>query len=1163
MLHPNLIQLHELFVESDQAFFTMQLVDGTDLVSWVRSDSAGEVQLSRAGERRFELAARQLIEAMSVVHEHGKLHRDVKPSNVLVSPNGHLVLLDFGLSKPMQPSTRYAEPEQGHAGTLAYMAPELLTGEQADQASDWYSVGALLLQAWTGVTPDSSPLSSSRWNQTILAMQDAKGFVGTVASMVSPDGDGRPSLAEIRASIGTLANADEPPHDDTADRHSTGRNFTGRERERHQLRQLLDETEAGCPVVACVKGPSGIGKSELLRCFTSDQEGLGSLVFAGRCHHQESLPYKAFDGLIDQITSFLVELSPDARRYLLPRNLEAAARLFPAMAGIPELSTSPTGAGNDVEDEPFEIRRRGFDALRELLRRIGDSHRLVLWIDDLQWADADSAVLLREILRQPEPPRLLLALSYRAEDADTAESHLPIADGSLRLRTIEVGPLADEDARALAVQLMPHTAGDGIEVARLVAESRGVPLFLDQLARHREIASARVPQNQRTSLEDVLTDRLRSLSEEAHSVLAVASVAGQSIERELALRAAGLGSAARPLVHFLEAQALLRTTETGDNLGIETYHDRLREIVIGRMSKERLRQTHLELARSAEATGRQDPNFLYRHYRGAEALELAGDWAVRAAEQADRSLAFLEAARLFAEAEDLLAEDKAHQLQLDQCRATALVNAGHSASAAPVFADAASKRPRAESLHLQRLAAEQYLVSGHIDRGIAQLKLLCAELGVPFPGTTSTALIRMLINIARLRMGGLRFTERNADEIPSKALTTIDLCDSAGKGLVVVDPMRGLYFAFLSLLLALRAGEPRRVARGLCMGGAALSPMGPMARWGREMIDRVRDLGEKRGDPYLLGLAQLALGQCLVVERDWSSVLQTCDRGAKTLEEGSRGTTWERNIGRMAALRALEELGDITELRTRATNLLAEAEDQGDRYSQVVARQNLANWRLAHNDPQGARDEMREAIQLWGDRGYQVQHFYAGRLEAQCDLYEGNPVTASKRFGREWRRARRANLLRHPTVRADALLLRGRIAIANLRATPGRNSSFVRTIHRTIRELRRMGAPDLEAHAVLLEAGLLNTQGDYDRAMRRLASHDCTDQLMIERIILHASGRANQNPRPIFGPGFSPLDPRAWWEAQHPGINVPIPGPTEETGSPEVGLPGSRHPRMS
>ncbi|MET0343393.1 MAG: serine/threonine-protein kinase, partial [Polyangiales bacterium] len=114
--HPNLVALHELSTEGADAYFTMELIEGTDFVSHVRGDAppgAPAPDLARLRD-----ALRGLCTGIEALHAAGKLHRDLKPSNVLVTPAGRVVLLDFGL-------VHDAGEQCGEiAGTPAYMAPE-------------------------------------------------------------------------------------------------------------------------------------------------------------------------------------------------------------------------------------------------------------------------------------------------------------------------------------------------------------------------------------------------------------------------------------------------------------------------------------------------------------------------------------------------------------------------------------------------------------------------------------------------------------------------------------------------------------------------------------------------------------------------------------------------------------------------------------------------------------------------------------------------------------------------------------------------------------------------------------------------------------------------------------------------------------------------------
>ena len=190
VVHTNLVQLYELVVPEDgKAFFTMELVRGPDFLRYVgvrsppssRAPAQAVVTVRRVGanrptspphtssgeheaverkrmaadEDRLRDALRQLVRAVNAVHTAGKVHRDIKPPNVLVTPEGRVVLLDFGVAIQLagRGCRAAAEGENEMVGTAAYMAPEQALGEPTSAASDWYSVGVMLYEALVGQPP--------------------------------------------------------------------------------------------------------------------------------------------------------------------------------------------------------------------------------------------------------------------------------------------------------------------------------------------------------------------------------------------------------------------------------------------------------------------------------------------------------------------------------------------------------------------------------------------------------------------------------------------------------------------------------------------------------------------------------------------------------------------------------------------------------------------------------------------------------------------------------------------------------------------------------------------------------------------------------------------------------------------------------------------------
>ena len=246
----------------------------------------------------------------------------------------------------------------------------------------------------------------------------------------------------------------------------------------------------GRTVILEVHGQSGVGKSTLVQGFLEGlNEGDEAVVLAGRCYEQESVPYKAFDAIVDTLARYLTTLPQAEARALLPRDVGALARVFPALRRVETITEAPRRAA-DVPD-PQELRRRAFAALRDLLARLGDHRPLVLSIDDAQWGDLDSATLLADVLRPPDPP---CSCSWRVIGARTgrpARSCGPSTGRRGRSTTSSSGascssrPLTQAESRELALTLIGHASPAALaRVEEVARESGGNPFFVGELVRH-------------------------------------------------------------------------------------------------------------------------------------------------------------------------------------------------------------------------------------------------------------------------------------------------------------------------------------------------------------------------------------------------------------------------------------------------------------------------------------------------------------------------------------------------------------------------------------------------------------------------------------------------------------------------------------------------------
>ena len=361
-----------------------------------------------------------------------------------------------------------------------------------------------------------------------------------------------------------------------------------------------------------------------------------AVILEGRCYERESVPYKALDGVVDSLNQYLRSL-PDAKAGpLMPREAYALARLFPVMLQVDSVFNSPQ---REEIPDPLLLRRRAFAALRELLARISDRQPLVLWIDDLQWADADSTALLEDLLRPPDAPPLLLLASFRTEDIEAKPflQSLLKKTGTRTQRELRLGELAPAEARDIARALLSPEVPDGSQIIEsIVKEARGNPFLLEQLARYAATTDREATSG--ITLSVMLEARIRHLPIGARRLMATLAVAGRPINPEVAYQAAGLTGDELPLISSLRSAQFLRSG--GSKFGVELYHDRIREALLSRLDRGKIKQIHRRLAQTLEARGIDDPESLFEHYLGADERVRAATHAAAAARKADAALGF-------------------------------------------------------------------------------------------------------------------------------------------------------------------------------------------------------------------------------------------------------------------------------------------------------------------------------------------------------------------------------------------------------------------------------------------------------------------------------------------------------------------------------------------
>ncbi len=1153
--HPNLVSLYEMVAEGDYWFFTMELVEGTNFLEYVtdsvvagsardnhnyptdesidgntqdvRVDTA-EIESPVVGAAdptetldladidswggsgilaatliplsvnldRLRAALRQLAEGVLALHEMGKLHRDIKPPNVLVTKEGRVVILDFGLITEVEPD---ANSNSLHvAGTPAYMSPEQGAGHPITEASDWYSVGVMLYEALTGRLPFTGQFIEVLVNKQKYEPPPPSEIVAGIPEDLDklcrdllrrPPAE-RPSGRDILERLGGVQLSDSVA---VLTQAAPARepNFVGRERQLDALTDSFLATRLGRTVSVYVHGNSGMGKTALVRHFLDElQRREEAVVVAGRCYERESVPYKALDGVIDSLSRYLMSLSRAKADALMPRDVLALSRLFPVMLRVDSIANAPHRE-QDIPDL-LALRRRAFAALREMLARISDRRPLVIYIDDLQWADADSTALLDDLLRPPNPPPLLLVASFRSEEIDQKPflRKLLGQTGTDACREILVEPLTKDEARRLAYSLLPaDMPGAGQFVESIVRESGGSPFFVEQLTRYALTAERAATTG--ITLAQMLDAGIRQLPTGARELLELLAVAGRPVDAEVAYQAAGLTGDERSLVTALRASHFLRSS--GSVQRIELYHDRIRETISGMLDPDTVRRIHGSLVGALESRGYDDPESLFEHYLGAGDKQRAARQAVLAARKADSVLAFDRAALYYRRALDLSPEAATNPVELEARLGDALANAGRPAQAARIYLAAARHSDAKKALEFQRRAAAQLLMGGHIDEGLDVIRTVLAALGLKLAAGPKRALLSLLVRRAQLLARGFKFTERDASQIPEDRLLKIDTCWAVAAGLAMVDNIRGADFQTRHLLLALQAGEPYRIARAMAFeAGFAASPGGPTRNRAARVLKAAEALARKVDHPHATGLVHFTAGVAAYLTGEWKRAVELSERAAEILRDQCTGVVWELSSAQRMMLSSLMYLGELEEISYKLPALLAAAKEQGNLYAATDLRVRLNIMWLAADDPNGARQEVIESLQAWSQEGFHLQHYNAFAALTQIELYTGDGLVAWKHITSQWPVIRKSMLLRIQILRIEAMYLQARsaLAVATIASTSRMRidkAERVAEAERYARLIERERMDWSDPLVSLLRAGVASVKGD-DRLAASLLS---------------------------------------------------------------------------
>jgi predicted ATPase len=520
--HPHICTIYDTGECQGRPYLSMEIIEGTTLEPLVGR---------RLGVPELARLFGQVARALAAAHAAGVVHRDIKPANIMVREDGIVKVLDFGLARYLAISGA-ANSEPGNStdlgsriGTPLYMSPEQARAETLDSATDIFSLGLVLYELATGQHPfrtDSEigvlyaiaievPAPPSQLNPEVAALDDLTG------RMLAKDRVLRPTAMEVEKALSQLAVQGSTGAGSQPASPGT-RPTVGRQHELAALHRGFEEARAGSGLLLCVTGEAGLGKTTLVESFLGELATKGNTfsMARGRCSERLAgaeayLPFlEALDSLLQgeggaSTAKLMKLLAPTWYLQLVP-----LATDDPSLADVLTEAKSATQERRKREVGVF---------LYELSRQ----RPLVIFLDDVHWADPSSVDLLSYLGIRCSAWRLLLVLTYRP--SDLLRSQHPFGPVKLELqgrglcREIALPFLSRADFdHYLSLAFAGHRFPDEL-AGMLHARTEGNPLFMVDLLSYLRDRGVIVQDGGRWGLVRALPDLQRELPESVRSMI--------------------------------------------------------------------------------------------------------------------------------------------------------------------------------------------------------------------------------------------------------------------------------------------------------------------------------------------------------------------------------------------------------------------------------------------------------------------------------------------------------------------------------------------------------------------------------------------------------------------------------------------------------------------
>ena len=565
--HPNIVTIHEIGESAEGRYIVMEHVEGSTLRA-LRDERPPIDQVIGWGK--------QIAEALSVAHGAGIVHRDIKPANIMVREDGYVKVLDFGLARlaPLssdENETLHEATNPGMlVGTAAYMSPEQARGEKVSSPGDIFALGIVLYEMLTGRRPFQSnsvlgvleeittatPPAPSRLNEEVSGYLDA-----LILSMLEKDERLRPDAVAVTEAFRNIGRAIDGEATIWQPVLATRRRIVGRNRERSELEAAFAQVRAGHGVLVGVAGEPGIGKTTLVEdvLVRISERERNCAIARGRCSERLA----GTEGYLPWLEA-LSNLLREGENSLQGRTLEFGTVSLPdamqQMAPTWFLQVAPMSTGSSSAARPMFERAASQERLKrelvEFLKEASQTDPLVLFFEDLHWADASTIDLLGYVSGRFQDSPLMIIVTYRPSELTLASHPFLQLKRELQMHgsciEIALDFLNQGEVETYLSFEFPENDFPAQLSHLIYSKTEGNPLFMVDLVRYlrdrgaiafndgRWRLTGSIPDVERdlpASVRGMIERKIGQLGDEDRQLLRAASVAGNEFDSAVITRA--------------------------------------------------------------------------------------------------------------------------------------------------------------------------------------------------------------------------------------------------------------------------------------------------------------------------------------------------------------------------------------------------------------------------------------------------------------------------------------------------------------------------------------------------------------------------------------------------------------------------------------------------